>query len=396
MPPNKVPVLSQSRPNCLPLLEALIGFPSISADGNLPLISYVQAYLAEHGVTADLIYDETGKKANLYATIGPKDRPGICLSGHTDVVPVASQEWTSDPFSLHRSNGRVHGRGTCDMKGFVAGILALVPKAVARRLDTPLHIALSYDEEVGCLGVRRLLSWLDGQPVKPSLCIVGEPTGMTPVIAHKGKIAMRCTVTGFECHSSLAPEGVNAIHYAADLIARVGRMARQLETDGPFEDGFVPPHTTAQVGTVAGGSALNIVPGQCSFDFEIRHLPTQDPAPLIEDVRRLAETTLVPAMRQRSPAADIAFAELARYPGLATDEHHPVVDLAKGLSGANHVGKVAFGTEAGLFQQAGIASVVCGPGSIAQAHKPDEFIEIDQLDRLETFLDRLLDRVSAS
>ncbi|MCB9946263.1 MAG: acetylornithine deacetylase [Rhodospirillaceae bacterium] len=388
--------MSESRPDCLPLLEALTAFPTISADSNLPLIAYVQAYLAEHGIEADLIYDETGKKANLYATIGPKDRPGICLSGHTDVVPVAGQDWTTDPFMADRRNGRIHGRGTCDMKGFVAGVLALVPKAAQRTLSTPLHIALSHDEEVGCLGVRNLLAWLGDQPVKPAMCIVGEPTVMTPVIAHKGKIAMRCTVTGVECHSSLAPEGVNAIHYAADLVALIRRMAGRLAADGPFEAGFAPAHTTMQVGTVSGGSALNIVPGQCRFDFEIRHLPSHDPMPLVDEARALAETALLPEMRRIGADAGIAFAELVRYPGLATDERHPVVELAKGLSGANDVGKAAFGTEAGLFQRAGIPTVVCGPGSIAQAHKPDEFIEIDQLHRLETFLDRLLDRVTAS
>ena len=354
----------------------------------------MQTYLAEHGVEADLVYDETGRKANLYATIGPRDRPGICLSGHTDVVPVAGQDWSTDPFALSVRDRRAYGRGTCDMKGFVAGILALVPAAVERDLETPLHIALSYDEEVGCLGVRRLLTWLDGQPVKPALCIVGEPTGMTPVIAHKGKVAMRCTVTGFECHSSMAPEGVNAIEHAAELMALIRRVAGRTTVVGPFEPGFSPPHTTMQVGTVAGGTALNIVPGQTVFDFEVRHLPTDDPERLIGEIRRFAQTELLPQMQGRSPETGIAFAELARYPGLAADGRHPVVDLAKALSGANDAGKVSFGTEAGLFQAAGIPTVVCGPGSIDQAHKPDEFIDVDQLSRLETALDRLLERVT--
>ena len=378
----------------LPLLETLIGFPTISAETNLPLIDFVRTFLAKHGVEADLVYDETGRKANLYATIGPRDRPGICLSGHTDVVPVANQDWSTDPFAVCVRDGRAYGRGTCDMKGFVAGILALVPAAVERDLQTPLHIALSYDEEVGCLGVRRLIAWLDDQPVKPALCIVGEPTGMTPVVAHKGKVAMRCTVTGLECHSSIAPEGVNAIEYAAELMALIRRVAGRLTAEGPFESGFEPQHTTMQVGTVAGGSALNIVPGQAVFDFEVRHLPTDDPERSIGEIRRFAQTELLPEMHGRSTETGIAFTELARYPGLAADERHPVVNLAKALSGANDVGKVSFGTEAGLFQAAGIPTVVCGPGSIDQAHKPDEFIDVDQLSRLETVLDRLLERVT--
>ncbi len=386
--------MTDHAPGSLPLLEPLIGFPTISADTNLPLIEFVRGYLADHGIEADLVYDETGRKANLYATIGPRDRPGICLSGHTDVVPVAGQDWSTDPFALSVLDGRAYGRGTCDMKGFVAGILALVPAAVERDLETPLHIALSYDEEVGCLGVRRLLAWLDDQPVKPALCIVGEPTGMAPVVAHKGKVAMRCTVTGFECHSSMAPEGVNAIEYGAELITLIRRAARRLAADGPFEPGFEPQHTTMHVGTVAGGSALNIVPGEAVFDFEVRHLPSDDPERLIGEIQRFAQTELLPEMHGRGAETGIAFTELARYPGLAADERHPVVDLAKALSGANSVGRVSFGTEAGLFQAAGIPTVVCGPGSIDQAHKPDEFIDVDQLSRLETALDRLLERVT--
>ncbi len=379
----------------LDMLRRLVAFPTVSRDSNLALIDYVGDYLAGHGIDSQLTYDDDRRKANLYATLGPTDRPGICLSGHTDVVPTDGQDWDTDPFEAIARDGRLYGRGTCDMKGFLAVALAMVPDFLAGRLETPIHLALSYDEEVGCIGVRRLIDAFDDMPVQPKLCIVGEPTEMKPVVGHKGKLAMRCHVRGLECHSSMAPAGVNAVEYAAELIVYLRAMAEARRTRGPFDDGFDPPYTTIHTGTVTGGTALNIVPRDCRFEFEFRHLPGDDPAKLMARVLDYARNTLLPQMRETTPEADIAFERITAFPGLRIAETDPATELVKALSGANETGKVSFGTEAGLFQEAGVPTVVCGPGAIDQAHKPNEFIELDQIARCEAFLRRLIERVSA-
>ena len=376
------------------MLHRLVAFPTVSRDSNLALIDFVSDYLSRHGIDSHLTYDDDRRKANLYATIGPADRPGICLSGHTDVVPTDGQDWSGDPFETVARNGRLYGRGTCDMKGFLAVVLAMVPDFLAQRLETPIHLALSYDEEVGCIGVRRLISALDDMPVRPKLCIVGEPTEMKPVTAHKGKRALRCRVRGLECHSSMAPEGVNAVEYAAELIVFLRALARSRRRDGPFDESFDPPFTTIHTGTVSGGTALNIVPRDCDFEFEFRHLPGDDPAVLLAQVTGYAHNTLLPAMREVSDEAEIAFEEITAFPGLQIAESHPATEMVKALSGANDTGKVSFGTEGGLFQAAGVPTVVCGPGAIEQAHKPNEFVELDQIARCEAFLRRLIERVS--
>ena len=376
------------------MIRRLIAFDTTSRDSNLPLIDYVRGYLAGHGIESELFHDEDGRKANLFATIGPDDRPGLVLSGHTDVVPIDGQDWDSDPFAVVERDGRLYGRGTCDMKSFVAVALAMVPRIKAAVRATPVHLAFSYDEEVGCLGVRRMLSGLARRSVRPYGCIVGEPTEMKVVRAHKGKLSIRAHVRGFECHSSLAPRGVNAIQYAAEFIANLNRMGRSLAAEGPFDHAFDIPFTTVHTGVIQGGTALNIVPRDCSFEFEFRHLPAHDPRALFAEAERFARQDLEPAMQAVRPETGFRFEERSSFPGLATDEDAEITELCKAATGANGTSKVAFGTEAGLFEAGGIPTIVCGPGSIDQAHKPNEFIALDQIAQCEAFLERVLENVS--
>ncbi len=367
----------------------LIAFPTVRRDSNLALIECVRDYLAGFGVASRLVHDETGSKANLYATLGPPDRPGIMLSGHTDVVPVDGQEWTSDPFQAVERDGRLYGRGTSDMKSFLAVVLSSVPMLLERPLKTPLHLAFSYDEEVGCLGVRRLITQLAEMPVRPAFCIVGEPTGMQVARGHKGKLSYRCHVRGLESHSALTHRGVNAVETAAELIVYLRRMAQRLREQGPLAEGFDPPYTTVHTGVVHGGTQLNIVPRDCRFDFEFRPLPAQDPRALFEELKAFAERELAPAMKAVTESAGITWQMLSEFPGLDTDEDAEVTRLVKALTGANRTGMISFGTEAGLFARAHIPAVVCGPGSIEQAHKPDEWIALEQIARCEGFMERL-------
>ncbi|MEM7444150.1 MAG: acetylornithine deacetylase [Pseudomonadota bacterium] len=392
MPPSTT---NARRPISLDMIETLIGFPTVSRDSNLDLIYFIRDTLADQGVESLIVPDDSGRKANLYATLGPTDRPGICLSGHTDVVPVDGQDWDSDPFQLTERDGRLYGRGTADMKGFVAIAMAMVPTFLSRELETPIHLAFSYDEEIGCIGVRGLLAKLDAMPIKPSACIVGEPTSMKPVIGHKGKRSVRVHVRGLEGHSSLAHQGVNAVHFAADAIAFLHQMARDKRKNGPFDQTFDPPYTTVHIGTIQGGTALNIVPRDCMFEFEFRHLPVEDPNELFAEFESHVRDVLEPEMRQVDANAGFRFEEMSTIAGLDTEEDDPTVTLTKVLAGANDTGKVAFGTEGGLFQKIGIPTVVCGPGSIEQAHKPNEFIEIEQVLRCEDFMHKLCERVAA-
>ncbi|WP_207484438.1 acetylornithine deacetylase [Arenibaculum pallidiluteum] len=378
------------------MLRDLIAFDTTSRNSNLDLIRFVQDYLDGLGIESELVFDASGTKANLFATIGPRDRGGVCLSGHTDVVPVDDQDWSSDPFALAERDGRLYGRGTADMKGFVAAALAFAPAFARAPLKTPIHFAFSYDEEVGCVGVRGLLERLRDRPIKPRLCLVGEPTNLQVIIGHKGKLAMRCHVHGHACHSALAPRGVNAVEYAAEVVAYLRRMGRKFQEHGPFDHDFDVPHTTVHTGWIQGGVALNIVPTDCAFEFEFRHLPDHLPGPLLDEVRRYAHEVLEPQMKAVQPHAGFTWDEISSTPGLDTDPADGVVTAAKSLVGQNGHSKVAFGTEAGLFQKlAGIPAVVCGPGDIAQAHKPDEFIEIDQLAKTEAMLRRLLEAAEA-
>ncbi|HEX7909054.1 MAG TPA: acetylornithine deacetylase [Paraburkholderia sp.] len=371
------------------LLERLIGFATVSRDSNLALIDFIRQYLAGLGVESELFYNPGRTKANLYATIGPRDRGGIVLSGHTDVVPVDGQDWTVEPFSLTEREGRLYGRGTADMKGFIASALAAVPLFLERPLKLPLHLAFSYDEEVGCLGVRPMLAELAKRPHKPRLCLIGEPTDMKPVLGHKGKLAMRCHVHGAACHSAYAPYGVNAIQYAARLIGRLEEIGAQLAQPEHHDERFDPPFSTVQTGVIKGGRALNIVPAECEFDFEVRALPGFDAHEVADKLRNYADSELLPAMRAVQPGTGIHLQPLSAYPGLATPPDSEAASLLALLSGSTEFGTVAFGTEGGLFNEAGIPTVVCGPGSMDQGHKPDEFITLDQLSRCDAMLARL-------
>ena len=371
------------------LLERLIGFPTVSRDSNLELIAFVEHYLTGLGVKSELFHSADHTKANLFATIGPGDRGGVVLSGHTDVVPVDGQPWTVEPFRLTARDGRLYGRGTADMKGFIASVLAAVPKFLAADLKIPVHLAFSYDEEVGCLGVRPMLAELEKRANKPVMCLIGEPTELKPVLGHKSKLAMRCSVKGAACHSAYAPHGVNAIQYAARMIGRLdeigGRLARAEHHDGRFD----PPYTTVQTGVIKGGRALNIVPAECEFDFEVRALPGFDAQHVADELERYAEAELLPAMRSVQPDTDIRMQPLSAYPGLATPPGSQAAKVLSIISGSAEFGTVAFGTEGGLFEQAGIATVVCGPGSMEQGHKPDEFISEAQLANCDAMLARL-------
>ncbi len=377
------------------MVRRLVGFDTTSRGSNLALIGFVRGYLDNLGIASELVFDETGNKANLYAKLGPAGVGGIMLSGHTDVVPVDGQDWHSDPFAVLARDGRLYGRGTADMKSFIAVVLALLPRLAERPLRIPLHLAFSYDEEVGCRGARRLIAAISERPDRPRLCIVGEPTMMQPVTGHKGKRSFRCRVHGFECHSALAHLGVNAIEAAAEMVALLKTMARRRRDAGPFDADYTPPYTTIQTGVIHGGTALNIVPKDCAFDFEFRLLPGEDPDAGIGELRAFADNRLLPEMRAVRPQAAIEFEELSAFPGLDTEDDSEITRLVAAMTGANGTAKVSFGTEGGLFQAAGIPTVVCGPGSIEQAHKPDEFIDLEQIALCEHFIGRLFDSVAA-
>ncbi len=378
------------------MIDRLIAFDTTSRDSNLALIDYVQDYLRGHGVASELVPSEDGRKANLFATIGAETRPGVILSGHTDVVPVDGQPWDTEPFKVTQRDGLLFGRGTSDMKSFVAVCLALVPDMVAAKPKQPIHLAFSYDEEVGCLGVRRLIDQLVKRGLQAQACIVGEPTEMRVVVGHKGKKSYRCTVHGHEAHSSLTHLGVNAVEAAAEVVAKLKSMARRFRDQGPYDQMYEPPYTSVHTGVIQGGTALNIVPLRCHFDFEFRHLPGDDPDKLFAEVKAFAEEQLLPEMRASQPHTGFEWQELSHIPGLNTADDEAVVGFAKALTGANATGKVAYGTEAGLFQQAGIPTIICGPGSIEQAHKPNEFIALDQVAQCEAMLKRLIQRMAAA
>lgn len=378
------------------LLEALIGIPTVSRDSNLELIVFIRDYLTGLGVESECFHNPEGTKASLYATIGPRDRGGVMLSGHTDVVPVDGQIWTVEPFRLSEREGRLYGRGTADMKGFIASVLAAVPAFLGAPLRLPVHLAFSYDEEVGCLGVRPMLAEIARRPYKPVLCLIGEPTELKPVLGHKGKLAMRCQVHGAACHSAYAPYGVNAIEYAARLIGRLGEIGSRLAQPEHRDDRFDPPYSTVQTGVIKGGRALNIVPAECEFDFEVRALPGFKAEVVVDELQAYADAELVPAMRAVKPESGIRWRPLSAYPGLATPPDGEAAALLALLCGSSEFGTVAFGTEGGLFHEAGIPTVVCGPGSMDQGHKPDEFVTVEQLSACDGMLARLAEHLRAT
>ena len=373
------------------LLADLVAFDTVSDKTNLPLIAHIESYLASLGVRGQRIVDETGQKASLWVTIGPEDRAGLVLSGHTDVVPVAGQDWSQDPFKLVERDGKLYGRGTTDMKGFVAVCLAMVPEMLAAKLSSPIHLAISYDEEIGCVGVRPMLREVAKKPVTPLGCFVGEPTEMKVIIGHKGKHGVRATFKGLARHSSIAPDGVNAIEYAAELITEIRRRAVDLAARREPNSLYDVPHTTLLTSIVHGGAALNIVPDTCAVEFECRGIGITESKQVTDAIVAWARAEIEPAMKKQHPDCGIAFEEILDYPALDMKADAAVVTLAKNLAGRNDHAKVAFGTEAGLFvSMADVPSVVIGPGSIAQAHTPDEFVEMSELEKCGDFVAKLI------
>lgn len=383
-------------PASVEMIRKLVGFPTVSRDSNLDLIEFVREYLRPYDADVRLSFDDDKRKANLFATLAPGNAAGIVLSGHTDVVPVDGQAWDTDPFRLVEKDERLYGRGTADMKSFIACALALAPEFMARGLKVPLHLAYSYDEEMGCLGIGRLLADLAHAGIHPHSCIVGEPTMMKPVVAHKGKKSYRCTMRGLAAHSAYAPHGVNAVEAAAEAVAYLKQMARRHRDHGPFDKSFDVAHTTVHTGVIHGGSALNIVPHECTFDFEFRYLPGDDPEALLREFTKYVRSVLEPEMQAVDAAAGFDIQPLSEILALDTGLESEVVALAQELTGSDEIGKVSFGTEGSQFQRAGIATVVCGPGSIEQAHKPNEYITLEQVARCEAFLRRLMVRMCKS
>ena len=375
------------------MIERLIAFPTVSRDSNLGLIEWTRDYLAGLGVNSRLTYDASGKKANLFATLGGGSRPGLVLSGHTDVVPVEGQAWDTDPFKATVVGDKLFGRGSADMKSYIATALVMAPRFLASNADAPLHIALSYDEEVGCIGVRSLIKDLAEIGLKTAGCIVGEPTLMQPIIAHKGSHRFRCCVTGREAHSSYTTQGVNSIEYAARIIVYIRQMADRLAQLETRDYAFTVPFSTMQTGTIKGGLASNIVPKDCEFQFESRTIPGASADRLYQEIQDFA-ATLLPEMRRIEPNAAIVFEAVASAPGMNMKESDDIVKLAAALSRNKPNGAVSYGTEGGLFQQAGIPTVICGPGDIEQAHRPNEFVSLEQIAQCEAFMLRLIDSES--
>ncbi len=376
------------------ILERLIAFPTISRTPNTALIEYLQTLLNEHGVSTQLVPSADGQNANLHAHVGPRDKPGVMLSGHSDVVPVIGQQWTLEPFILTRRDGKFYGRGTADMKGFVACAVSAMLKAAQTDLKVPLQLALSYDEEIGCVGVRRMLDMLESAPCQPAFCIVGEPTELIVATGHKGKTALRATCIGKEAHSALAPSGFNAIHLASDLVDILRRQQSWLKQSGARDDDYDVPYSTVHVGCISGGIALNIVPKECVLDFEIRNLQADDPDEILQRIKQDVSQVISDA-RKIYPAADIHIEVVNAYPGLDTAPDAGIVSFVQSLIGSKRTCKVAFGTEGGLFRQRiRVPTVVCGPGSMNQGHKPDEYVTQTQLERCDAMLEALIERLS--
>ena len=376
-------------------LEKLLSFDTTSANANSEMIKWVETELLSFGASVKIIPNVDESKANLFATLGPQDIGGVMLSGHTDVVPVTGQAWTVPAFSMTQRDGKIFGRGTADMKGFIAAMMNVAKLASTQTLKTPLHLALSYDEEIGCIGVRSMIDMLSNAPIRPQMCIVGEPTGLAVATGHKGKIAARAKCTGRAGHSALAPFAVNALYLANEFITELRKVQDVLRLGVVQDLDYDVPYTTLHVGRIAGGGALNIVPHSCELDFEIRNLAQDNPAEILEKLRQAADLIALSA-RNVASEANIEIEVFNTYPGLDTPSSAPVVGFVKSLMGANGTIKVAYGTEGGLFDQSlGVPTVVCGPGEMAQGHKPDEFITEAQLAACDAMLVNLLHRLVA-
>lgn len=373
------------------ILARLVAFDTRSSLSNLDLIDYVAGYIRTHGVEPVLVPNEDGGKASLFATIGPSEESGIALSGHTDVVPADAKDWTSDPFTLTARDGKLFGRGSCDMKGFLAAVLAAVPAFTAEKLAVPIHLVFSYDEEIGCAGVLPTIARMGVDLPKPQLCIVGEPTSMQVVDAHKGIAGFITTVRGKNAHSSLPQLGANAIIAAAELIGELSRIADELRERGDPSGRFDPGWTTLGVGLIQGGQAANIVPRDCRIVWEFRPLPGFSLPETMARLERFAETVVLPKLRVAAPEAAVVFEPRSQVPALHPEPGSVAETLTKKLARTNGTYAVSYGTEAGQFQRAGIPTVVCGPGSIEQAHAPDEFLAESQLAEAGAFMQRLLE-----
>ncbi len=367
----------------------LIAFPSISSDSNLDIIAYLADRLEDAGADVATFQDNTGKKANLFATLGPGVDGGIVLSGHTDVVPVDGQEWSSDPFRMTEENRRLYGRGACDMKGFIAATVAMAPSFAALSARRPLHFAFTYDEEIGCFGAQALMTSLDAAEVRPAVAIIGEPTEMRAVDAHKGCYEYTTIFKGRGGHSSMPDDGVSAIEYAVRFMDRLFQHRDELKAKASAKGRFEPPYTTMHVGRIDGGTARNVIPRHCRVDWEIRPIQRQDADEVKAAIAAFVETNLKPTMKAVDDAADITTEIICEVEGLEPERPSLALDLITELTGANSTHVVSFGTEAGLFQRAGISSIICGPGSIEQAHKADEYIDIDQIRACLAMLDKL-------
>jgi len=384
--------MNNKQMNSEQILARLIAFDTTSTTSNLQLIDFVRNLLDEQAIASQLVHNDDRSCANLYATIGPDNIGGVMLSGHTDVVPTTGQDWNSDPYQMLGDDQLLIGRGACDMKGFIACVLAALPQISAGSLQTPIHLAFSYDEEIGCVGAKRLVETMAGFEVRPRIGLIGEPTDMAMVLGHKGKVSYRVTVTGLSCHSAYISNGVNAVEYAAELIAFIRAMNARVQQQ-QLDQSYSVPHSTFHVGNIKGGTALNIVPKQCQFEFEIRNLPQQDIETLVHDIKHYANDVLLADMRERFPETAIEFEELSYYPGLHTDPASTVIAYTRAINPIDRIGdNVSFGTEAGLFDDIGINCLVCGPGSIDQAHKPDEFVKREQMAYCDQMIENLVHR----
>ena len=377
--------------NSKQMIEQLVGFNTVSRDSNLSLIDFVQNYLDDYGISSTRVVSDDGEKSNLYATIGPLEEGGVVLSGHTDVVPVDGQDWHTDPFLLTEDSGKLYGRGTCDMKGFIGIALSLVPDM--KSLKRPIHFALSYDEEIGCRGAPSMIEEMVTGIPAPEAVIVGEPTSMGVVTGHKGIVGLKTTVRGYETHSSQTNRGVSAVMNAARLVSYLGSMAERLERDTPSDNGFNPHNTSIHVGGINGGTAMNIVSRHCEFVWDVRNIPGDNPDILIEEFEKYCKEEVLPEMRRRWSDCFIRTEVIARAPEFAP-KTSAALELVQAITGTQDTGRGAYVAEAGLFQAAGFPTVMCGPGSIDQAHQPDEFISLEQVAQGESFLRRLIQDLS--
>ena len=374
------------------MLRRLVAFDTTSRNSNLALIDYVRDYLKGHGVESKLVPSEDGKKANLFATVGPMVKDGVVLSGHTDVVPVDGQPWDTDPWTLTLKDGKYHARGTCDMKAFYAIALAMLPQFLKAGLKKPIHFALSYDEEVGCIGAHSLAAAMAREVPRPRAIIIGEPTMMTVVHAHKGAQMYVTKFTGFEAHSSMTHLGVSAIHFAGEFVHWLNTVQDELDAAAPKNSEFMPPAATFNVGTIVGGTAGNILARECEVLWGYRELPDRPLTALGERAQAWLKDVLLPKMKAKHPAAQIDTVVRSSTIGFSPDGNEEAKALAANWSGSNTVGSVVYGTEAGIFKQTlGVPTVVCGPGDIAQAHQPNEFILASQITACEGFMKRMME-----